>query len=333
MGLSAKSKWTAHCRAKRARVPSAIRSPPVQKLSNLAPSRWARTSLQLGFHGQRVATGRSGVSAKVAFSATDTAAKAARPEIKYTRTACAARNLVAADGWSARLRKEFLSTKRKCTAVRREVLGLALLLPNLLLLLFDPSEIGSKSERKGPMRIVCRGKTELSDSAESKLLALLGDFSCRSGSNVGCNHMHYISHRGELGVKVLFPATEVGKSAADAAALSFNNQPPPRRRSRTYPAAVDPRLRARVYACNYGTTATPLPILPAGMELDAVLLEPACAETGCWVIDVTYTAGSLEYQLETFNSFFLPYAGCRTTTTTLTTPSWTASCQPSFRAA
>eukprot|EP00961_Rhodomonas_salina_P226600 3063993-Rhodomonas_salina.1 len=69
------------------------------------------------------------------------------------------------------------------------------------------------------------------------------------------------------------------------------------------------------------------------MELDAVLFEPACAETGCWVIDVTYTAGSSEYQLETFNSFFLPYAGCLTTTTTLTTPSWTASCQPSFRAA
>eukprot|EP00961_Rhodomonas_salina_P236666 3198398-Rhodomonas_salina.2 len=91
------------------------------------------------------------------------------------------------------------------------------------------------------VRLVYRLKTELSDSEENNLLALLGDLSCMLGSTSGCDHIHYIAYGSDLGVNVLFPA----KSAADAAALNFNSEAPARRRSGTYPAAVDPRLGAR----------------------------------------------------------------------------------------
>lgn len=42
-------------------------------------------------------------------------------------------------------------------------------------------------------------------------------------------------------------------------------------------------------------------ILPTGMEVDNVFFETSCEESGCWVVDVTFTVGE-----NGFNAFFLP---------------------------
>ena len=61
---------------------------------------------------------------------------------------------------------------------------------------------------------------------------------------------------------------------------------------------------ARRYKWTYGTTAEPLTALPTGLTLDSVTWEETCSESGCWVLDVTYTTGGPEC----FNSFYLPRA-------------------------
>lgn len=109
---------------------------------------------------------------------------------------------------------------------------------------------------------------------------------------------------------MLFKDSSEGKAAAEAAAASFNSYAPSLRRTVThYPPSVDPRLGARVYTYNAGTTAGPVAVMPTGMEVLGVQFEPACAETGCWAINVAYTTGTSDaVQVETFNSFYLPYA-------------------------
>eukprot|EP00961_Rhodomonas_salina_P101647 1367359-Rhodomonas_salina.3 len=60
----------------------------------------------------------------------------------------------------------------------------------------------------------------------------------------------------------------------------------------------------RLYTWVYGTTAREQQAPPTGLTIDAVSFETSGCETGCWVIDVTYTTGGKD----AFNSFYLPNA-------------------------
>eukprot|EP00961_Rhodomonas_salina_P068773 923474-Rhodomonas_salina.1 len=59
-----------------------------------------------------------------------------------------------------------------------------------------------------------------------------------------------------------------------------------------------------VYAWTGQSTSDPLNIAPSGMVVDSVHFQASCLNSGCWVVDVTYTAGSED----SVNSFFLPKA-------------------------
>lgn len=60
----------------------------------------------------------------------------------------------------------------------------------------------------------------------------------------------------------------------------------------------------RKYTWNYDTTSNEFGILPTGLQVDSVTFDTTCADSGCWVIDVTYTTGGGG----AFNSFYLPHA-------------------------
>eukprot|EP00961_Rhodomonas_salina_P231517 3127284-Rhodomonas_salina.1 len=138
----------------------------------------------------------------------------------------------------------------------------------------------------------------------------MGGLTCTAGSLNSCDHIYYQWHGYDLAVNVLFRGTAAGKAGADLAASNFNAAAPAaaRRDTVSYPPAVDPSVGARVYQWTAGTTGDGTRIPPSGMELLSVSFEPACAKTGCWVLDLAYTTGSSDTKLETFNSFFLPYA-------------------------
>lgn len=58
-----------------------------------------------------------------------------------------------------------------------------------------------------------------------------------------------------------------------------------------------------VYRFKGQSTSDPIEIRPSGMEVDSVVFQPDCLKSGCWVVDLTYTIGT-----DDFNAFFLPRA-------------------------
>jgi len=166
------------------------------------------------------------------------------------------------------------------------------------------------------VRVVYQGvlASSLSTAGEANLLLLMGGLTCTrgtDGSEARCDHMHYAPTEGGLGVNVLFRASEAGHAAAEAAAVALNaalDTPAPQRRAGAVPPEVDPRLGARVYRWTMGSAGSPVAVLPSGMEVEGVHFKADCAESGCWVLHLTYTTGSSDARLETFNTFFLPYA-------------------------
>jgi len=160
------------------------------------------------------------------------------------------------------------------------------------------------------VRVLFKSRSGLLRWEVDDLLVLMGGLTCTAGSLNSCDHIYYQWHGYDLAVNVLFRGTAAGKAGADLAASNFNAAAPAaaRRDTVSYPPAVDPSVGARVYQWTAGTTGDGTRIPPSGMELLSVSFEPACAKTGCWVLDLAYTTGSSDTKLETFNSFFLPYA-------------------------
>eukprot|EP00961_Rhodomonas_salina_P187668 2532763-Rhodomonas_salina.1 len=58
-----------------------------------------------------------------------------------------------------------------------------------------------------------------------------------------------------------------------------------------------------VYRWVAQSTSDPVAIRPTGLTVDSVYFEPTCKQTGCWVVGVTYSKGS-----DNFNVFYLPRA-------------------------
>jgi hypothetical protein len=60
---------------------------------------------------------------------------------------------------------------------------------------------------------------------------------------------------------------------------------------------------AKVYRWKQQTTSGPISVQATGMTVDFVEYSPSCMDTGCWVVDVTYTKGDATGN---FNTFYLP---------------------------
>jgi len=58
-----------------------------------------------------------------------------------------------------------------------------------------------------------------------------------------------------------------------------------------------------VYRWTGKSTNGPIEVGPSGVTIDSVSFRPACLGSGCWVVDVTYTTGT-----DDFNAFYLPFA-------------------------
>jgi len=104
------------------------------------------------------------------------------------------------------------------------------------------------------------------------------------------NHFPYAAH--SLLVNALFL-----DEPSDADVESLNPQP-------CFPEGILSATSVRKYRWVYQTTDAAEEALPTGMTVDSVRFETACADSGCWVIQVTYTTGGPG----AFNSFYLPNA-------------------------
>lgn len=58
-----------------------------------------------------------------------------------------------------------------------------------------------------------------------------------------------------------------------------------------------------VYSWVGQSTSDPLKVKPSGFEIDSISFDIDCLNSGCWVVDVTYTTGT-----DDFNAFYLPEA-------------------------
>jgi hypothetical protein len=65
-----------------------------------------------------------------------------------------------------------------------------------------------------------------------------------------------------------------------------------------------------VYAWTARSSSDPLPVDASGFQVESVTFSPTCLNSGCWVVDVTYTIGT-----DDFNTFFLPRASADDSTT------------------
>jgi len=72
------------------------------------------------------------------------------------------------------------------------------------------------------------------------------------------------------------------------------------------PEGLDYLVSPSIYRWVLQTTSSPLQIPPTGMNVDSVHFEPACAESGCWVIKGTVATGEAFNSFGAFNSFYLP---------------------------
>lgn len=112
---------------------------------------------------------------------------------------------------------------------------------------------------------------------------------------------------GLITVNALFATQAAALAAADTLRtnLGLNST----RRSGTtvtfsgIPLTEDNVIGPNVYTWTAGTTSDALQIEATGMNVDSVSFDTACEETGCWVIDVTFTLGR-----NAFNVLYMPHA-------------------------
>jgi len=107
----------------------------------------------------------------------------------------------------------------------------------------------------------------------------------------------------QLSINMLFPSESFEE--AQGAADSFNALKEDSWGTDIAPFVFDGSyvFGAKVYRWKQQTTSAPTSIQATGMQVDFVQFDPACKGSGCWVIDVTYTAGA---RTGNFNTFYLP---------------------------
>eukprot|EP00961_Rhodomonas_salina_P121866 1640864-Rhodomonas_salina.1 len=147
----------------------------------------------------------------------------------------------------------------------------------------DASSGNGKDCSKKGWRVRYVRELDLGENPSAVITNEAGYARCAAGSQ----GWYVNSVRGMAEVNCLYASKPTDITAYDALGFEYFTKP-------------------AVYTWTLPTTGEALAIPPTGMTVDSVHFEPACAETGCWVLRGVMTTGAAFNTNAAFNTFFLP---------------------------